>query len=97
MLIEQHLESVKLRFKWRRLISAAVKDARAELLAKKERGAGHAIQTPREIPLLKISAALKACVYCRGAAERRYTYRSLKSGLPLLKPCLANTKKNRRL
>ena len=35
MLIEQHLDSVKLRFKWRRLISAAVKDARAELLAKK--------------------------------------------------------------
>lgn len=38
MLIEQYLESVKLRFKWRRLICAAVRDARAEMCAKK----GHA-------------------------------------------------------
>lgn len=38
MLIEQYLDSVKLRFKWRRLISAAVNDARAELFAKKGGG-----------------------------------------------------------
>lgn len=42
MLIEQYIENVKLRFKWRRLISAAVKDARAEMFAKKERGEGRA-------------------------------------------------------
>ena len=40
MLIEQYLESVKLRFKWRRLICAAVKDARAEMFAKKDRAEG---------------------------------------------------------
>lgn len=40
MLIEQYLESVKLRFKWRRLICAAAKDARAEMFAKKDRAEG---------------------------------------------------------